>query len=199
MRLPGFSSKSEIYVWRNRSVRVYLEPRRFGLICRRGREGFTLVELIVVVIIMGVLASIGVPAFQRSTIKARQAEAALLVNSYIKGVQAYFAEHGVQPFTAKELSEFVSVNACRYPNPDQCERSSPYTPTNTRKWISSNGYYDIALGSWGQTNRAYVTALPAGKFSSTGMPVTGCFNYATGHSDVKLHNSAGRHIPNVSC
>ena len=71
----------------NWPVRVYLEPRRFVASCHGGREGFTLVELIVVVVITGVLASIGVPAFQRSTIKARQAEAALLVNSYIKGVQ----------------------------------------------------------------------------------------------------------------
>ncbi len=110
---------------------------------------------------------------------------------------AYYAEYGVQPYTATQLSEYVTITACRSANPNQCKNSPPITPTNTRKWVSPSGYYDIALGSWTQTNRAYITALPAGSFATTGMPVTGCFNYQTGNNKVKLHQRKGRHIPGV--
>ena len=42
-------------------------------------SGFTLVELIVVVVIIGILSSIAIPSFQNASEKAKQKEASSLV------------------------------------------------------------------------------------------------------------------------
>ena len=49
----------------------------------QGQEGFTLVELIVVVMVIGILSSIAVPQFMSATEKARQSEANTIINAAI--------------------------------------------------------------------------------------------------------------------
>jgi prepilin-type N-terminal cleavage/methylation domain-containing protein len=44
-------------------------------IFRRDKRGFTLIELMIVVVIVGILASLAIPRFMRSTTKTKQTEA----------------------------------------------------------------------------------------------------------------------------
>lgn len=58
-------------------------------------NGFTLVELLIVVAIIGVLATIGIPTFRRMIQKSKKAEAKVLLGAVYKTEAAFFAEFGV--------------------------------------------------------------------------------------------------------
>ena len=53
------------------------------------KKGFTMVELMVVVVIMGVLASIALPNYKRSLDRARLAEATSVVGANERGIDMY--------------------------------------------------------------------------------------------------------------
>ncbi len=57
-----------------------------------GIRGFSLVELMVVVAIIGVLAVIGIPQYQKFMAKARQAEAKSNLNTIFQGEASFFTE-----------------------------------------------------------------------------------------------------------
>jgi type IV pilus assembly protein PilA len=58
------------------------------------KTGFSLIELMIVVAIMGFLAMLAVPNFMRFLSKAKRAEAYMNLSSIYAAEKAYFAEHG---------------------------------------------------------------------------------------------------------
>jgi type IV pilus assembly protein PilA len=58
----------------------------------KGQAGFSLVELMVVVGIIGLLAAIAVPQFSKFQARARQSEAKTILASIFTGEKAFFAE-----------------------------------------------------------------------------------------------------------
>ena len=58
------------------------------------QKGFTLIELMIVVAIIGILAAIAIPAYSDYTIKARVSEAASLSGAAKTAVDIYFSEYG---------------------------------------------------------------------------------------------------------
>jgi len=63
------------------------------------QHGFTLIELMIVVAIIGILAGIAVPAYQDYTIRAQVVEAFSLASELKSSVQEYRKEHGRMPAT----------------------------------------------------------------------------------------------------
>jgi len=59
-----------------------------------GNAGFTLVELLVVVVIIGILTAIALPAFLAQSAKAKQSEAKTTLSAWLKGQQLYRYEYG---------------------------------------------------------------------------------------------------------
>jgi type IV pilus assembly protein PilA len=59
---------------------------------KRLKGGFTLIELMVVVAIIGILAAVAIPAFMRNARKAKTVEATTNVKKLYDGARSYFEE-----------------------------------------------------------------------------------------------------------
>ena len=60
----------------------------------RNQRGFTLVELMIVVIIVGILAAVAIPMYQGATERAKASEAVAALGTIRGAMRVYFAEHG---------------------------------------------------------------------------------------------------------
>jgi type IV pilus assembly protein PilA len=63
----------------------------------RMQKGFTLIELMIVVAIIGILAAIAIPAYQNYTIRAQVTEGMSLSDTYRTAVAEFYNENSVFP------------------------------------------------------------------------------------------------------
>ncbi|HEZ4158757.1 TPA: pilin, partial [Neisseria meningitidis] len=61
------------------------------------QKGFTLIELMIVIAIVGILAAVALPAYQDYTARAQVSEAILLAEGQKSAVTEYCPNHGTWP------------------------------------------------------------------------------------------------------
>ena len=65
---------------------------------------FTLIELLVVVLIIGILAAVAVPQYQKAVAKSRYAALKPIVNSLAAAAQTYYLANGTWPSSIDDLA-----------------------------------------------------------------------------------------------
>jgi prepilin-type N-terminal cleavage/methylation domain-containing protein len=75
------------------------------------KQGFTLIELMVVIVIIGVLASLAIPRFTEASSKAKVAEAPRVIASFESAYLALAAEQGEVTTTDGLIFELAAVNS----------------------------------------------------------------------------------------
>jgi prepilin-type N-terminal cleavage/methylation domain-containing protein len=78
----------------------------------RSRKGFTLVELAVVIVIIGVLAAFGVPRFLKSVERSKAAEAFQYLSAVRAAQERYLAKEGT--YTTVQTNLDITQTAPKY-------------------------------------------------------------------------------------
>lgn len=131
---------------------------------------FTLVELMVVIIIIGLLAAIAMPSYQKYTMTAKLAEAYQGIDNIRKKQYAYFAE----------FNEFYWLGAA---NPDPID--FPMYITNSSEW---NNWYPNTVGS----RVLFSYSASAGKIDESGTQLS--VSPKTGNSFVPDATAASANV-----
>ena len=148
--------------WRQDSRECESPHRENVMISKREKlsRGFTLVELMVVVAIIGVLASVAIPSFINYQLTAKRAEAFANLGSLAKSQKSYFAEYNNFVPVAAEPGFTLGVA------PTTIKRDK--TPLNAAfgevGWVpDGNVFFD------------YDTATPVDPLTGTCTCTEGCF------------------------
>lgn len=93
--------------------------------------GFTLIELVIIIVVLGILAAVAIPKYQDLTSQAKESAARASLGAIRSGVAIYYANTAVTTGTAtwptlSQLETFGTVLATAIPkNPYQSTSSAP--------------------------------------------------------------------------
>lgn len=139
---------------------------------RSRRAGFTLVELMIAVAIVGLLAAVAIPSFQRYMSKTRAAEAGPMLRKIMDGATAYYYTDHVTSAGVQVVNQFPVATTAWYPQvmPTNGRKVYP-TPAdpvaadletwNAVRFIITEGvyfHYSFASSGIGVTSEVRVTA-----------------------------------------
>ena len=101
------------------------------------KKAFTLIELLVVVLIIGILAAVALPQYQKAVEKSKSAQAVTMLKSVYQAVQEHYLANGTWPTSFADLSV-----------------TPPWT--GTTKWYEDSENKDaLSDGDWSiQINRS---------------------------------------------
>jgi type IV pilus assembly protein PilA len=133
----------------------------------RSRKGFTLVELAVVIVIIGVLAAFGVPKFLTSVERSKASEAFSYLSAVRDAEERYLAQQGVYATTLSQLD--ISVPSPKYftvPSAITAVQDANGNPTwslqLTRDVTSSSyGAYTVSFNQNGFDTSTANSSIPA--------------------------------------
>ena len=77
---------------------------------KKVQQGFTLIELMIVVAIIGILAAIAIPAYQDYTIRAQVSEGINLASGAKAAIAEYFMDKGALPLNNAEAGLEAAAN-----------------------------------------------------------------------------------------
>ncbi len=123
------------------------------------RQGFTLIELMIVVSIIGVLASIAVPNYQQSVIRTREAVLSETLHAFRKAIDEYHADKGKYPDTLSDLVESKYLKALPV---DPFTKKSDTWVTVAPPVEKQEETISLAIGSYSSADRGSVYDVHSG-------------------------------------
>ncbi len=128
---------------------VFNQSRISQLKTRNRQSGFTLIEIMVVVVIIGILASVVVPRIMDNPDKARTAKAKNDIQALGSALDLYRLDNYVYPTTDQGLDALVSQPTAS-PEPPNWKQGGYIKKLNKDPW--GNEYLYLSPGEHGETD-----------------------------------------------
>jgi type IV pilus assembly protein PilA len=103
------------------------------------QKGFTLIELMIVVAIIGILAAIAIPAYQDYTIRSQVTEGLNLAGSLKAEVAEYYAQYGAWPTAVTGLAGTLGHAATEIPSGKYVQKVDIVNPGTLQITYSNAG------------------------------------------------------------
>ncbi len=144
---------------------------------RRRARGFTLIELMVVVAIVGVLASIAIPVSTRMTLRAKQAERNELMMRVKAGVLEYYVQKGATGHLVADWQPPLPPQSTKRPIDFNSTDWSKIFPVGEE--IVGNVYYSFHAEAWDAagTDPAKIEVQAVGDLDGDGYPSTAVMTF----------------------
>jgi len=136
------------------------------------KQAFTLIELLVVVLIIGILAAVALPQYEKAVEKARASEAIIILRSIADANQRYYLANGKYTWSLADLDIEIPGDDVVYASMDRKE----------------NAYFQYGARIGGKTDSSGIIAV------ANRLPVNGSYYLAYYMDDIycRWYNAKGQ-------
>ncbi len=128
------------------------------------KNGFTIIELLIVIIVIGILSALALPSFMNQARKAKQSEAKIYIGSMNRAQQTTYMESGRFTDEISALSLGIETETDSYIYRVTTSSASAFSVVN--RAIPSDGTTSNTVGI-DATVDAYIGGVKAGRISAT--------------------------------
>ena len=134
----------------------------------KNKQAFTLIELLVVVLIIGILAAVALPQYQKAVVKARLANIKTVMADIKRAEEAYYLANGEYAF---DLEALPTQSSCKI------------ITVNDGTTLTCDNYFGIDIightQDMAKAQHYFIDAYYCPEYSATNIPISTCL----GHSD----------------